>query len=769
LIYSASVLDSRLPQDLSSVLQDYFNSERMQTISARAIGLAISAVAMAQAFSSSVTADDHSWTSWGNGSRVDNYSSAEQINKSNVATLHAVWSYELQQRGAWELTPIVADGMLYGQDLRGNAFALDPETGKELWHFSSGVRASNRAVSYWPGDAAHKARVIVAVTDRIYAVEAATGLPVKGFGGERGYVDIREGFTEAGPSYRMTSPPTVYKNLIITGVSTQEFGSKGPPADPRAYDAITGKLVWRFHVVPRPGEANFGSWGPDGWQDRSGPSTWGMMSVDEETGMVYIPVGQPADNYVGIDRPGDNLYADSVLALDAATGTYRWHFQLVHHDLFDYDIAVPPTLVDLTIEGKRVPALVEVTKQALMFILDRRTGKPVFGVEERPVPRSTIPGEPASPTQPFPLKPEPLGKLGVTRADITTITSEANRYCTDSWNRMGFKDTPLFTPPSLHGPNLFTPTNAGGLGGVWGGVSVDPRTGYIFVNVSNMAAYNYIFPDDGKSGGPANSGYRTVSAFTKWMDQNGMPCIQPPWGEMVAVNGNTGEVAWRVPLGKAEVYRDLGEHSGMINYAGSVTTAGGLLFIGGTTMACSQCKHDEPVVRALDTRTGLELWRARLSAGTKSNLMTFTGKSGRQYVVATSSGRPDTDVAMVAFALPRPGDLPVNIHPAPLPPSGLGPAAAGAAAGAGLARVEDLPAGAGRDDVAKTCVMCHAIAMVTATPRTLDGWNTSLDDMRARGAKLDEATAKRIAAYLAAHFGPKNPGAAAARPAAENE
>jgi quinoprotein glucose dehydrogenase len=630
------------------------------------------------------------------------------------------------------------------------------------------VRAGNRAVSYWPGNATHKPRIIMAVRDRIYALDAATGVAIKGFGGDRGFIDIREGFTDAKPAYRVTSPPTIYRNLLIAGVSTQEFGSKGPPGDPRAYDVITGKLVWRFHIVPRPGEPNFGTWGPDGWRDRSGPSTWGIMSVDEELGMVYIPVGQPADNYVGIDRPGDNLYSDSVVALDAATGKYRWHFQFVRHDLFDYDVSAPPALVDLTVNGERVPALVEVTKQHLMFILDRRTGKPVFGVEDRPAPRSTIPGEQTSPTQPFPLKPEPLGKLGVTRADISTITPEVHRYCTDQWNRMGFKDSPVFTPPSLHGPNLFTPTNAGGLGGVWGGISFDPATSYIFVNSTNSAAYNYVFPDDGKSPGPSSSGYRTLSAFTKWMDPYGLPCIQPPWGEMLAVNGNTGEIAWRVPLGKAEVYRELGEHSGFINYAGSLVTAGGLLFMGGTTMACSQCKTDEPVIRALDSRTGLEVWRARLSAGTKSNLMTYMGRNGRQYLVATSSGRPDTDIAMVAFALARPGDPPVDVNAAPLPPSALGRALASSAGSSGVTRVEDLPAGPGRDEVAKNCSLCHAITSVTATPRTLDGWNTSVQDMRARGAQLDDATAERITRYLATHFAPRSPGGAAdARPESE--
>lgn len=720
-------------------------------------GLALGVTMAAQAAAPTTGGDANAWTSWGNGLRRDNFSVADQINRSNVATLKPVWIRELKQHGGWEMTPIVVNGIMYVQDLLGNAFALDPETGKDIWRFSSGVRGGNRAVSYWPGDAGHEPRIIMAVGDRIYALDAATGEQIKTFGGGRHYIEIRDGFSPPGPSYRMSSPVTIYKNLLITGVSTQEFGSKGPPGDPRAYDAINGRLVWRFHIVPHPGEPNFGTWG-GGWQGRSGPTTWGIESVDVETGLVFIPVGNPADNFVGTDRAGNDLYSDSIVALDATTGKYRWHYQITHHDLWDFDVAAPPALIDLDVHGKRVPALVEVTKQGLMFILDRRTGKPVFGVEERPVPHSTIPEEHTSPTQPFPLKPQPLARLGISRADITTITPAANRYCTDMWNRMGFRDAPIYTPPSLQAPLVYSPANAGGAGGVWGGVSVDPRNNYIFVNVADLAAYTSVVADDSGSNLPSKrhvstDGYTTESAFTKWMDPNGMPCIQPPWGEMVAVDGNTGEIAWRAPLGRAEVYRQLGEHTGMINYGGSLATAGGLVFIGGITEACSQCKFDDPEVRAFDERTGLVLWHARLSAGTKSNLMTFMGKNGRQYVVATTSGRPDTNISIVAFALPRPGDQPVDVHPAPVPPSALGQEAAVVESSyTPISRVEDLPPGLGRADVTKVCTMCHSIGTVTAAPMSPDGWKAVVTEMRTRGAPMNDATAARIEAYLAGHF-----------------
>jgi glucose dehydrogenase len=707
-------------------------------------------------------ADTSSWFGWGNTSAFDRYSPADQINRSNVEQLRPVWKYVLADKGNWELTPIVAEGTMYGQDMQGAAFALDPESGRELWRFSSGVRGKMRAVSYWPGDATHRPRIILAVNDRIYALDTSTGQPVAGFGGALGYINIRDGFAAPGDAYDLTSPPAIYKNLLITGPGTQEFGSVGPSGDPRAYDVITGKLVWRFNTVPRPGQRNAGSWGTVGWEHRAGPSSWGMMSVDPQTGLVFIPIGNPADSYIGIDRPGNNLYANSVVALDAATGRYRWHYQLVHHDLFDYDAAAAPALIDLSIRGRRVPALVEVSKQGLMFILDRRNGKPAFGIEERPVPLSTVPGEQSSPTQPFPLKPPPLAKMGMTRADITTITPEAQRFCTDQWNRLGIQDTPAYAPPRLDGPNLFLPSNVGGAGGVWGGVSMDPRTGYIFVSTNNIPAYSYIVPDHGSTDGHVSSGYRVEQAYTKLLDQNGMPCIQPPWGEMIAVNGNTGDIAWRRPLGSAEVYGEVGAHTGMVNLGGSLATAGGLVFIGATGLGYLNASVDQPVFRAFDSRTGAELWNARMSAPAESGPMSFVGKSGRQYIVVAISGssRSEGEAALVAFALPRPGDQRVELNPAPLAqPRVLSPQAmagvtntAAVPSGPTL-QLQDLPPGPGRDDLASFCTGCHGISAVTARRRSAEEWSATIQAMRSRGATVGDAAARRIADYLSAHYG----------------
>ena len=682
-----------------------------------------------------------SWPGWGNSARFDRYSPADQINSTNVRDLKPVWITWMKQTGGWEVTPIVANGVLYAQDMQGTAFALDPESGRALWRFATGQVGRMRAPAWWPGDAGHGPRVIISGNDRIYALDAVTGKPAEGFGGAKGYIDIREGFAPKDANYDITSPPTVYRNLLITGPGTQEFGAKGPPGDPRAYDAISGKLVWRFSTVPRPGERNAGSWGAEGWKDRAGPSSWGMYSLDEKSGTVFIPVGNPADSYIGTDRPGDNLYSDSILALDAATGKYRWHYQMVHHDLFDYDDAAPPALVDLTVGGKRVPALVEVTKQGLMFILDRRTGKPVFGVEERPVPASTIPGEKASPTQPFPIKPPPLVKMGMTRADLSNVTPETHRYCEALWDRVGLRDTKAFEPPRLGSPNLAIPGNIGGAGGIWGGVSIDVRTGMIFVNTNNLPSYNYITADDGTS--PRNAGgLRVDRAYIKLVDQKGMPCIQPPWGEMIAVNGNTGDIAWRHPLGSAEMYGEAGAATGLINRGGSLATAGGLVFMGGTA--------DQPVLHAFDSHSGQEIWNVRLAAPVTSAPMTFVGRNGRQYLVVGISGRRDSNSALIAFALPQPGDPQLDLKPAAPVQRGALNAPAGVPA---VLRAEDLPAAPGRDELLTTCTACHVLGTVTAQRHTASDWQVVLQDMRARGAKMDDAAELRIRDYLAAHLG----------------
>ena len=344
-------------------------------------------------------------TAGGKPSSIDaghtRFSPLTEINATNVNDLKPVWIYDTGTKGrGWEETPIVVDGVMY-LSIPGGASAIDPETGKELWKFVPKDLARpgrDRGVAYWPGEGMLKPRIIYAIADRLYALDAATGTPVASFG-NGGMVNLRDEVADKYPNalYTISSPAAIYKNLAIISPSTQEFGSKGPSGDPRAFDVVTGKQVWRFHTVPQPGEPEDGSWGPDGWRERAGPSAWAGATLDPASGLVYIPIGNPDDSYNGVDRPGKNYYANSIVALDASTGKLKWFYQFTHHDINDLDAAAAPSLIDIHRNGKVIPALVEVPKSGIAFILDRRTGKPVFGDEERPILQSDVPGEHSSP------------------------------------------------------------------------------------------------------------------------------------------------------------------------------------------------------------------------------------------------------------------------------------------------------------------------------------------------------------------------------------
>jgi quinoprotein glucose dehydrogenase len=480
------------------------------------------------------------------------------------------------------------------------------------------------------------------------ALDARTGKPAASFG-DNGVVDLRNGVADQFPKtapYAVTSPPAIYKDLVIVGPSTQENGSQGPSGDPRAFDVRTGKLVWRFHTVPRPGEPGADTWPPDAWKDRAGPSLWGPITLDTARGVVFLPVGNPADSLYGGDRIGANLYANSVVALNAATGRLLWHYQIVHHDIFDYDVDAPPALVEVRRNGKTIPAVAEITKMALLFILDAATGKPVFGAEERPVPPSNVPGEAAWPTQPFPVKPPPLARNSIGREEITKRTPEAERYCLDQLEHLVNRGP--YTPFGLENALRFPGTMGGGN---WGGVSFDPKLGYIFVNTSNLGG-------TGKMG-PAPEGaalpFRPISGYNRWVDQQAYPCQQPPWGELSAVDTATGDIAWRVPLGSYDELEKQGRRNwGTPNLGGSIATAGGLVFIGATLDAR---------FRAFDSRNGAELWSTKLDAAALSVPITYQGADGRQYVVIAAGGpgrfrsidptKSDGADSLIAFALPK--------------------------------------------------------------------------------------------------------------------
>ena len=669
------------------------------------------------------------WPAYGRDPGGTKYSPLDQITARNVAELAPAWTYHTgDPGGTWEETPIVAGGAMYFATQKNRVIALEPETGKELWSYDPKTPrvSEHRGVSYWPGDGKSGARVIVATAARLIALDAKTGKPALDFG-DNGEVNLRTGVADAYPHahYSISSPPAIYKDLIILGPSTQEGPSKGPSGDTRAFDVRSGKMVWRFHTVPQPGEPGNESWGPDGWKDRAGPSQWGGITVDQERGLAFIPVGNPADNYYGGDRKGKNLYANSVVAVDAATGKLRWHFQFVHHDIFDLDVAGPPALIEATAGRRRIPAVAEFSKNGMLFVLDRVTGKPVWRVQERAVPKSDVPGEESWPTQPFPVKPQLRSRLALTKEEVSNVTPESHAYCMEQFEK--FKNYGPFTPFSIQEPRLNYPSTIGG--GNWAGVSYDPKLGYVFVNFSNIGQTGFMAA--AAPGSPVP--YRNQGAYARFVDKDGYPCNQPPWGELAAVDTRTGEVAWRVPFGKYAALEAKGvRNTGAVNLGGSSATAGGVLFIAAT---------NDQTFRAFESKTGRELWSAKLDADGNATPITYQGRDGAQYVAIVAGGpghmrRGPAGDSVVAFKL--------SGKAAPSTTTGTADAP-----GPEMKLVD----GDGRREVQRICSDCHGLDLIMGRRRSEDEWGVVVDSMVSRGAQGTDEEFNAIVKYLAKNFG----------------
>ncbi len=589
------------------------------------------------------------WPVYGHDAGGTRHSPLTQITPANVATLERAWTFHGGRPGS-QVTPVVVGGIMYITAPEA-VHALEPETGKELWQFASpGI--TRRGLAWWPGNAAMHPRLFVSSNSDLLAIDATTGKLAPGFGNE-GKVDMKKGVLGDLPDARfaMQSPPAIYKDIVITGSNNNEPApSQGAYGDVRGWDAKTGKLLWTFHTVPRPGEPGNETWPGDSWKNRSGVNNWGLMTLDMERGLVFVPLGAPTTDFYGADRPGIGLYGNSLVALDAATGKVKWFQQLVHHDVWDYDLAAPPALIEATMNGKKVPAVAQITKMGMLFVFERTTGKPIWGMEERKVAASKVPGEKTSPTQPFPLKPEPLSKMTFTPADIYTATPEHAAFCKALWeNEKMFTEGP-YTPMSVEGNALTYPSTLGG--GNWSGVSYDPKLGYIFTNIMNLAQWGHMEQRKDPQTG-AVSWARTSSTGTAygrfWDPANHIPCQNPPFGELVAVDMKTGNIAWRTPLGTVDALEAKGIHNtGSLNLGGSITTASGLVFIG----AANDAKF-----RAFDSKTGKELWSAKLDAVGQATPITYFGKDGRQYVVIMAAGGPywgsPGGDALIAFALPN--------------------------------------------------------------------------------------------------------------------
>lgn len=666
------------------------------------------------------------WPVYGGSPENTHYSTLAEINRENVKELTVAWSYDTGEPGGLETSPIIVGGVLYGLTPTQKVFALDASTGRQLWKFDSGVPGSqpNRGLAYWSDG--EDRRILVGVMNFLYALDASTGAPVLRFG-TRGRIDLREnlGRTPASAqSIALTSPGIVYKDRIIVGGRNPET-LPAPPGDIRAYDVRTGKLRWSFHTIPHPGEFGYKTWPPRAWKTSGAANNWAGMALDPRRGIVYVPTGSAAFDFYGEDRIGDDLFADCLIALDAATGKRIWHFQGVHHDLWDRDFPSPPALVTVRRAGQSIEAVAQTTKQGFVYLFDRASGQPLFPIEVRKYPASAVPGERTSLTQPLPSRPAPFARQVLSESLLSNRTPEVHEWALGQFRKL--RSQGQFMPLAVGVDTVIFPGYDGGA--EWGGPAVDPETGIIYINSNDVAWTGALAPNTGKNsprglylsqcgichgekmtGSPpaipslvgvgkrlASSEIATVirsgkgrmpgfpslgpdqvsalidylthgenkevkdsapfaamkyrfTGYNKFLDPEGYPAVAPPWGTLNAIDLNTGEYVWKIPLGEYPELAEKGQTgTGTENYGGPVVTAGGLLFIGATDF--------DKKFRAYDKSTGQLLWETTLPFPGNATPATYE-VNGRQFVVIAAGGgkvpKSPTGGVYVAFAVPDP-------------------------------------------------------------------------------------------------------------------
>jgi len=614
------------------------------------------------------------WRDYGGASDSMQYSALTQINKTNVATLEQAWFFPVPDKGGnLGFNPIVVDGVMYLMGPQGSIVAVEAATGKQIWlHRVEGAGTGGRAtrgINYWESSDRSDRRLIFGAGGSLREIDAHSGSPITSFG-DNGRVDMRVGPIRplGGPS---ATPGRVFENLFLTGSQTGE-GYGSTPGDLRAYDIVTGKLAWTFHTIPYPGEFGYDTWPESAWKWAGGVNTWGEISIDEKRGIAYFPLGSPTHDMFGGDRKGANLFGNCLLALDARTGKRLWHFQTVHHDLWDYDLTTAPKLLTVRHNRAMVDIVAQATKFGLLYVFNRVTGEPLWPIEERPVPKSDVPGEESYPTQPFPTKPPPFARLKLDITDINPHLDDQERERLRGILKNA-RNEGLFTPQSLTHDQISIPGELGGSN--WGGAAADPTTGMLYVRTADQPGIHKLreanlneTPPGGAASGPPRPPLPQIPGVTRYtarlgamfVAKNGLLAIGPPWAELVAYDLNEGTITWRAPLGTVRALAEKGiKNTGnarRVHRNGPVATAGGLIFIG---------TNADGMVRAFDKDNGRILWERQLEANPEGLAAVFeTG--GRQYVVfctSTYESVPADDIAIVpgkleaqgyyVFALPQ--------------------------------------------------------------------------------------------------------------------
>lgn len=636
-------------------------------------------VVMTAVFAAEAAAQSGDWEFYGGDAGGTKYSALAGITPDNVDRLEIVWTFRTGETGdgyqsahkmTFEATPVLWNGALYFTTGFNKAFAVNAATGRELWRFDAEVpkeldyaEVASRGVSLWhdprpPHGTACEHRVFFGtLTGFVHALDALTGRPCADFG-EQGRVDMTENVRPTEPGeYTITSPPVVFGNSIVVGSAIGDNGGvELARGIVRALDAHTGRVLWKWDPIPKdPADPAYATWQRGSAERTGAANAWAPLSVDARNGLVFVPTSAPSPDFYGGERKGDNHYANSLVALDGETGRVVWHYQLVHHDLWDYDVASQPVLFDLQRDGERIPAVAQATKTGMVFVFHRLTGEPLFPIEERPVPQGGVAGEQLSPTQPFSTLPPLVDHAEVTKDDAFGVAWFDKRACRKAIE--GYRSEGIYTPPSLEGTIVY-PGYAGGSN--WGGIALDPKRQIIIANVMQIPFIVLLAErEEGRRRYEAGefehaevarmAGTPYVMARNMLASPLDMPCTRPPWGKLLALDLKLGAIVWQIPLGTIE---DLAPAPvpnlalGVPNIGGPIVTASGLVFVAATA---------DHYLRAFDIRDGEELWRGRLPRGGQATPMTYR-IDGRQYIVVAAGGHGNAGIEtgdyLVAFALP---------------------------------------------------------------------------------------------------------------------